>query len=207
MTPVELGALSRLPCYGSFRLTDAVRPGPGLSLAPREGYRIEKYRNRSARLRIPVLSASVSRERLFEIFLRLLEPLGDEVDVVLETSHASGEGHRDFRRRHIDRPVLESYLCEFEDHLLNDGCTGVAVIATRRPMEVQFDEHKLLICYARNLGPFRTILDSAGITRSDRLPLLFDAPHLHFSRPGAADRFVDLAWRLGVGAEADMVAG
>ena len=78
MTPVELGALSQLPCYGSFRLTDAVRPGPGLSLAPREGYRIEKYRNRSARLRIPVLSASVSRERLFEIFLRLLEPLGDQ---------------------------------------------------------------------------------------------------------------------------------
>jgi hypothetical protein len=103
--------------------------------------------------------------------------------------------------------VLESYLCEFEDLLLNDGCTGVAVIGRHKPMEVQFDEHKLLICYARDLRPFRTALHAAGIYRNPKLSLIFDAPHLHYSRPESADQFDELARRLGVGAEADMVAG
>ena len=31
---------------------------------------------------------------------------------------------------------------------------GVLIISTERPMEVQFDEHKLLIIYARDLKPF-----------------------------------------------------
>jgi hypothetical protein len=157
-------------------------------------------------MRIPVLSASVSRERLFDVFLALLEPLGDTVDVILETSH-SAEPHCDLRRRHIDRPVLESYLCEFEELLMNDGCTGVAVIARDWPMEVQFDEHKLLICYARDLGPFRSALDAAGIVKKKDLPLIFDAPHLHYTKSGLIDRFDELARRVGVGAEAGMVAG
>jgi hypothetical protein len=206
VTPFEHRSHWSLDRYGSFRLTAAIRPAPGLTIIPREGYRVQKFRSRLSRLRIPVLSASVSREHLFETFLALLEPLGNEVDVVLETSHAS-EPHRDRFRRQIDRPVLESYLCEYEELLTNDGCTGVAVIATHAPMEVQFDEHKLLICYARDLRPFRAVLHAAGVARCANLPLIFDAPHLHYSQPNGADQFDELARRLGVGAEADMVAG
>jgi hypothetical protein len=204
VTPLAHRAHWSIDRYGDFRLTDAIRPGPNLPIVPRQGYRLDQYRSR--KVRIPVLSASVSRERLFETFLALLAPLGDDVDVVLETSHAA-EPHCDRRRRHIDRPVLESYLWEFEDLLMNDGCTGVAVIATHRPMEVQFDEHKLLICYARDLRPFRAALHAAGIERRRNLPLIYDAPHLHYTQPQSADRFDELARRLGVGAEADMVAG
>lgn len=190
----------------AFRFTDAVCPKPGMPFAPRTGYRLESYSQRDGGPRIPALAAAVTRERLFDAFLRLLEPLGEEVDVVLETSHGS-DRHRDLRRRHIDRPVLESHFCDFEDLLLNDGCTGVAVIATRQPMEVQFDEHKTLVCYARDLQPFRAILESVGVPLCDDLPLVFDTTHLHFSKPEFATRFGDLAWRIGVGAEADMVAG
>src|SRR5207253_1110283 len=137
-----------------LRLTDAVRPAVAPAVPPTEGYRLDSYRGRPG-YRIPALAAAVSRDRLFDVFLQLLDPLGEVVDVVLETSHGNAaDRHRDLRRTHIDRPVLESYLCEFEDLLLNDGCTGVAVIAAGRPMEVQFDEHKLLLCYARNLNPF-----------------------------------------------------
>jgi hypothetical protein len=206
VTPFELRAHWSTDRYGDFRLTDAIRPGPGLPIVPHEGYRLEEFRGRSSRMRIPVLSASVSRERLFDTFLALLEPLGDAVDVVLETSHAA-EPHCDLRRRHIDRPVLESYLCEFEELLLNDGCTGVAVVARHGPMEVQFDEHKLLICYARDLRPFRSALHAAGIEKKKDLALIFDAPHLHYTKSGLADRFDELARRVGVGAQAGMVAG
>ncbi len=119
-------------------------------MIPCEGFRVDLYHDPRARLRVPVLAASVSQERLFDVFLSLLEPLQEIVDVVLETSHDQGSvGHSDLIREHIDRPVLESHFCDFEDLLINDGCTGVAVIGLEDPMEVQFDEHKLLVVYAQ----------------------------------------------------------
>src|SRR5262245_47583949 len=115
--------------YGDFFLTDAVRPGPGVPVIPREGYRPGVYKDPRQRWRIPVRSAAASREKLFDLFLALIKPLGREVDVILETSHRRSDGkHRDLRRRSIDTPVLASYCCEFEDLLLNDGCTGIAVL-------------------------------------------------------------------------------
>src|SRR6266852_8560529 len=161
-----LAAHLRVNQYGDFRLTEAVRPAPGIPVVPRQGYRREIYRDAKGELRVPVLASSVSRENLFETFLALLEPLGPVVDVVLETSHESrGSGHRDLYRERIDLPVLASQLYDFEDLLLNDGCTGIAVIGVNGPMEVQFDEHKLLFVYARDLAPFETILKDAGLAR------------------------------------------
>jgi hypothetical protein len=195
-----------------FVLTDAVRPAAGQAITPTEGYRLETYRGRATRtgtpLRIPAVAAAVSRERLFDVFLSLLEPLGEVVDVVLETSHnTTADRHRDLRRSHIDTPVLASYLCEFEDLLVNDGCTGVAVIATGRPMEVQFDEHKLLLCYARNRKPFRRLLRSAGVPRRRDLHLISEGAHLHHSTAEYARQFRDLALRLGVGGSVRKVTG
>jgi hypothetical protein len=207
-TPLDLDR------YGDFRLTDAIRPGPDLPVWPTEGYRLDTYYlaprdSRGANYGgIPALAAAVSRERLFEVFLNLLEPLGDVVDVVLETSHGStGDRHRDLRRSHIDTPVLASYLCEHEDLILNDGCTGVAVIATERPMEVQFDEHKVLVCYARNVRPFRRILRDAGIPRRQKMQLISEGAHLHHSQPDYVRRFRELALRLGVGEARRKVTG
>ena len=79
-----------------------------------------------------MLSAAVSAERLFDTFLALLEPLGEVVHVVLESSHGAAiDEHTDLRRDHIDLPVLASHLCDFEELLTHDGCTGVAVMADR----------------------------------------------------------------------------
>src|SRR5207237_10686508 len=115
----------------------------------------------------------------FEVFLELLEPLGEVVDVVLETSHEADDGgHHDLVREQIESTVLLSNLYDFEDLLLNDGCTGLAVIATDRPMEVQFDEHKLLVIYARDLRPFGRILEQAGVHRADKRKLLPGAERL-----------------------------
>ena len=186
--------------YGEFTLTDAVRPALDVPIRPREGYRIEVYRDRTSRLRLPVLAASVSAEDLFDTFLALMAPLGDEVHVVLESSHnAEANRHRDLRRNHIDTPVLASYFCDFENLLLNDGCTGVAVLSARRPIEVQFDEHKLIYVYASNLKPFRRVLRDAGVRRRKNLPLISEAEHLHHSTDDYADEFRQLCLRIGVG--------
>ena len=198
----DLAAHLAVAKYGRFLLTDAVRPAVGVPVLPREGYRVEVFRDRASRLRLPMLSAAVSGERLFDVFLDLLKPLGKTVHAVFESSHAAGSaaaaGTTDYRRNHIDAPVLASHLCDFEDLLLNDGCTGVAVLSARRPVEVQFDEHKLLTVYAADLRPFRRVLRAYGIRRRESLPLIAEAEHLHHSTAAHADRFEQLCHRVGV---------
>ena len=192
--------------YGDFLLTEAIRPSFDLPVIPRQGYRVDYYEDPRAGVRIPVLAAAVSRERLFDLFLALLGPLGDVVDVVLETSHASGgESHRDLFREHIDLPVLLSHFCDFEDLLLNDGCTGVAVVSTEEPIEVQFDEHKLLIVYARDLRPFQRLLHPGGVARDDGMMLITEGEHVHTSDRRHAAAFQQLCLRLGVGETAEHI--
>lgn len=201
MNPDRLSPPLHVNRYGDFTLTDAVRPGPGVPVLPREGYRIEVFRDRAAKVRMPVLSAAVSAERVFDAFLALIEPVGEVVDVVLESSHdrGSSEEHEDLRRSHIDLPVLMSHLCESEDLLTNDGCTGIAVLARNRPIEVQFDEHKLFHIYAPSLKPFQRVLRSFGLHRRKVLPLICEAEHFHHTTEDYADGFRQLCLRIGVG--------
>ncbi len=220
MNAKALAAHMKVDQYGDFRLTAAIRPSPDLRVVPRQGYRLESYRDAKSGMQVPVLAASVSREGLFEVFLALLDPLGPVVDVVLETSHeSSGQGsqggttknpeagpsHRDLHRERIDLPVLASYFCDFEDLLLNDGCTGVAVIGTSGPMEVQFDEHKLLIVYAHDLKPFESIVRQANLARDDHMKLITEGEHIHSTDPRYAAAFEQLCYRLGIGEAAERV--
>ena len=184
--------------YGDFLLTGAVRPGPGVPVTPAEGYRLSRFRDAETQICLPVLGASVSAEKLFDVFLELLEPLGPRVHAVLETSHGrAGDRHIDLRRGDIDLPVLMSHFCDFEDLLLNDGCTGVAVVAVGRRIEVQLDEHKLLFVYARDLKPYRQVMRRHGVRRIDDLRLIAEAAHLHHSQNRYEDEFHQLAARLG----------
>jgi hypothetical protein len=90
--------------------------------------------------------------------------------------------------------------------LLHDGCTGVAVISTVEPIELQFDEHKLLIVYARDLKPFERTLRQAGVARDDCLRLITDGEHLHNSDARNAEVFQQFCYRLGVGETAERVS-
>jgi hypothetical protein len=202
----KLASHLRTDRYGAFRLTDAIRPSLDLQVVPREGFRIETYRDAQAGLEVPVLAASVSRERLFDCFLELLDPLGPVVDVVLETSHhTDGNTHQDLFREHVDLPVLMSYFCDYEELLLNDGCTGVAVISKSEAMEVQFDEHKLLVVYARDLEPFERVMRQTGVPRDDEMKLITEGEHLHSTHPRYVSAFEQFCYRLGIGAAAERV--
>jgi hypothetical protein len=203
----RLAAHLQVERYGAFWLTNAVRPSLDLQVVPNEGYRVDTYRDPRNRLQVPVLAAAVSRERLFETFQALLEPFSEVVDVVLETSHQRGDGrHQDLCREAIDLPVLTSHFYDFEDLLLHDGCTGVAIISTTEPMELQFDEHKLLILYARQLQPFQRILGEAGVPRNDALKLITEGEHLHNSDAHHEEEFQQLCYRLGVGEAVERVS-
>ena len=54
--------------YGSFLLTEAIRPSLDLQVVPRQAYRLDVYSDSVAGLRVPVLAAAVSRENLFDTF-------------------------------------------------------------------------------------------------------------------------------------------
>jgi hypothetical protein len=199
LTQDELDAHLKIGRYGEFSLTDAVRPSIGLEIVPRQGYRRDIYRDPESGSSMPVLAASISSEDLFDIFMDLLDPLGDEVDVVMESSHDSEPGdHQDLYRDHMDTVIFKSTLYDYEDLLLNDGCTGLAALNPSGPMEVQFDEHKLLFVYAHDLEPFERVLLSHGLRRDDSLKFISEAEHLHSTDDVYKEQFEELRYRLGI---------
>jgi hypothetical protein len=199
LTEDELEAHLGVERYGDFVLTEAIRPSYDLKIVPQQGFRHDFYRDEESQTKVPVLMGAASKERLFDVFMDLLDPLGFEVDVVLETSHNREQGgHTDLYREHIDLPVLKSILYDYEDLLLNDGCTGVAILNPAGPMEVQFDEHKLLIVYGSPLTEFERQFRDQGVKCNDRLKFITEAEHVHSSNEKYADQFEELKMRLGM---------
>ena len=185
--------------YGKFELTDAIRPSYGLEVVPRQGFRHDTYRDEDSRSDVPVLMAATTKSQLIDTFMELLEPLGPVVDVVLETSHTcSSGGHTDLYREHIDMPILQSILWDFEDLLLNDGCTGVAVLNPRMPQEVQLDEHKLLIVYGSDLSAYENIMIDHHVDCDEQLRFITEAEHVHSTTERFVEQFEELKMRLGM---------
>jgi hypothetical protein len=199
LTEEQLEAHMAVARYGDFTLTDAVRPSYNLEVVPRTGYRHEWYVDPDSGARIPVLMTSVTREKLFDTFLSLLDPLGETVDVVLETSHDKNNGqHTDLYREQIDMPVLQSVLYDFEDLLLDDGCCGIAILNPRIPMEVQLDEHKLMFVYGRENRAWEQALKQNVIPRIENMRFITEAEHVHSSSDEFQQRFEQMCYQLGI---------
>ena len=201
LTEGQLEAHLEVDRYDDFQLTDAVRPSYDLKVVPRQGYRHDTYVDQESKAQVPVLMISASKEVLFELFIDLLDPLGENIDVVLETSHDRNRGeHTDLYREHIDLPVLKSTLYDYEEMLTDDGCTGIAVLNPGVPVEVQFDEHKMLIVYGADLSPFEEVLKEHGIYQDNSIKFITEAEHVHATSEAFADEFDQLKSRLGMDA-------
>jgi hypothetical protein len=187
--------------YGAFDLTDAIRPSVGLQVVPRQGFRHDVYVDPTSKAKVPVILAAASRERLMDLFIDMIDTLGPVVDVVLETSHYHAGGHQDHYREHIDMPVLKSILYDFEDMLLNDGCTGIAVLNPKRQQEVQFDEHKMIIAYGSPLESFERVLIDHDVYIDKDIRFITEAEHVHTSSDKLFDQFQSLCMRLGMDGE------
>jgi hypothetical protein len=212
LTNEELEAHMGVFRYGAFDLTDAVRPSYDLQVIPRQGFRYDSYVDPKNNIDVPVIMASASRERLFDLLLDLIDCLGDEVDVVLETSHqGESDEHSDLYREHIDVPVLKSILCDHEELILNDGCTGIAVLNPRKQQEIQFDEHKMILCYGKPLDGFKKILIAHDVYPDDSIRFISEAEHVHCSSDKFTCEFEKLTAALGMdearrrGADADLI--
>lgn len=184
--------------FGRFRLTEAIRPTANNGVRPTQGFRYDKYLDQEFRTEIPVIMASASSEILFPLFVQLVQRLGDTVDVVLETSHEhDSTGHCDLFREQIEIPILTSALWDFEELLLNDGCTGIAVINPRTPQEIQFDEHKMLIMYGQPLESFEHLLEEFEVPFKPTIRFITEGEHVHASSAEYHREFQRLAACLG----------
>jgi len=199
LTQDELEAHLGVSRYGDFELSEAVRPSYGLEVVPTTGFRHDTYRDEQSHANVPVLMAAVSKEKTMETFIALIEPLGDVVDVVLESSHGQqGHGHTDLYREHIDLPILQSTLWDFEDLLLNDGCTGIAVLNPGIPQEVQLDEHKLLLVYGEDLLQYENVLVDCHVPNRENIKFITEAEHVHSTTERYAQAFEELKVQLGM---------
>jgi hypothetical protein len=95
-------------------------------------------------------------------------------------------------------PVLKSILWDYEDLLLNDGCTGIAVLNPGIPQEIQFDEHKLVIVYGEELGPYEGILRQRNVPCDEKMKFITEAEHVHSSSDRYSREFEELKTRLGM---------
>jgi hypothetical protein len=195
----KLNDLMKSKFFGQFELTDAIRPAPNSDIRPLQGYRHEVYLDQETQSKVPVVMASAGAKLVFPLFLELIRRLGPVVDVVLESSHEGNEGeHVDMYRESIDMPVLISILMEYEDLLVNDGCTGIAVLNPRTPQEIQFEEHKLLIVYGSPLEQFEYLLERHGVPENQKMKLITEGEHVHSSTEAYFRRFQQLRVELGL---------
>ena len=160
----ELEAHLGVARYGNFKLTEAIRPSYDLQVVPDAGLSPRRLPRRAVadqRARAdgaPSRPSGCSRPS----WTCSTRWAGWSTWCWRRAIPATPTGHADLYREHIDSPVLKSILWEYEDLLVNDGCTGIAVLNPGQPLEVQFDEHKLLIVYGNQLGDFEDDLPRAG---------------------------------------------
>ena len=199
----ELQVHLNIAKYDGFELTDAIRPSYDIRIKPQQAYRYDCYVDEENGSNVPVIMAAATKDELFDVFLELIQPLGDSVDVVLETSHQNCDGHSDLYRDSIDMPVLKSVLCDFEDLLVNDGCTGIAVLNPHTPQEVQFDEHKLLMVYGSPLEAYENVLESNNVVFNPKVRFLTEAEHVHSTTDRYRRQFEELKTALGMDGEGE----
>ena len=60
LTEQQIEAHMRIARYGSFLLTDAIRPSFDLQIMPRSGFRHDSYKDKETGVEIPVLMAAAS---------------------------------------------------------------------------------------------------------------------------------------------------
>jgi len=190
--------------YGDFVLTDGITPS--LNVKPQTGYKHIDFQDNYRDVDLPVIEISASKEILFELFLELTDLFGtNQVNVVLETSHMSRSllythSHIDLPRDDIDISILQSILWDFKNLLLNDGRMGIALVNYENLMELQFDEHKILVFFNWQIvkNELFAILERYNIQEHPNMQLIVDDEHIHTSSEEFDEEFRKLATRIGV---------
>lgn len=180
----ELDAHEGVDWYDNFQLTDAIRPSWGVIIKPTEGFIHHSAFNKYLQKNVPIITASVTRAKLWDLFLELTEPFSDMVNIDIE--HASDI--RDYRLwnnytgEDVEKIILPSMLNEYDDFLINDGSTKMTITDQRTTSSVKLDDHKFLILTGAEYEKrFREILQEAGVSHRQKMEFIDDEEHMHYA--------------------------
>ena len=98
----------------------------------------------------------------------------------------------------MDTSVAASIFTEFDDLLLNDGCTCVALANYRRMAELHLDNHKLVVFYGwkKTKDQVLQTLARFGIPENKSLEPICDAEHIHSTTAEFKQQFDQLVARM-----------
>ena len=195
-----------------FELTDAVCPINEFGLWA--GFQRATYFDQVSGV-LQVVIINETKSLLFDLFTDLAEELlkiekvkRSCIDVVLESRHIpddkTGFGKKydccdraefftDFVASHVDPVSFLSKLFDFEDLIMNDGFTGVSLLAIAAFCELRLDVHKVISVFSKrpNVAErMAAFLKKRGVAQ---LPIqahtVAEKPHVHIGHSNYKDRF------------------
>lgn len=183
-----------------LEMTGAAFPSEKALVKIEPGYKVEVAKNC---YQVPLLiTANVHRSLIMDVLEDLIDQLGNDLEVILETSHDLPVGsYEDLYVPYCLEPlVVKSYLRQYEDLLLNDGGTGIAVLNSSTGFQVQLNEDKKVVVYVVNredLEKAKMILESYEIPQRPMLVTVGEVEHYRNLDPAYARQFIEFAYNIG----------
>ena len=191
-----------------FELPDAVSLDNSREML-RSGYKIGRELGIESGLTPPYpLIVAQSKDRILPMLYQLTDfLLRDEPSVQFFVDTFTDEGHSTstiLANRDVAPLELISTLKKYEDLLLNDGVHSYAIATPSSDIEVQLDDHKLILIYAYSTetrANLRAFLNECGIAYDPELPLVIEQDHHHHTQYHHLTAINDLAVELRLSAE------
>lgn len=193
-----------IPGSERLRLTKALVSKDPLCSPLTQGYKIDIWHDKDTEEDFFVLVIAAHSDKLIDIFEDFLDLMEGELALVLETSHNySDHKHDNLWRYDVEPWYIKHILRQNSNLFLNDSYTGIAVCNLDQHEEIQFDEHKCLFVYSKNVEQFKEILENYGVAYDKNLHLISEAEHEHFIDSEYQSQFEELATEIGVSGELD----
>ncbi len=96
--------------------------------------------------------------------------------------------------------MLKSYLYDYIDLFLNDGCTEISVCDFLKNEEIGLDDHKLLLIYSRDeerIASFEKTLIQEDVYPNDDIKLIIDGGHIHSGSKQYKEKFHEFCYAIG----------
>lgn len=139
------------------------------------------------------LTVATTAEKLLELLLEALAFMGDDIKIVIQSTRE--HCMRGFETAFPDPVMIESAFRTYDDVLLGDAYTGVAIVDEIAPAEIRLDEHKTLVVH--NAPRFERFLRAQQIPTRETMPFVADVTHDHLADPELDERFDTLLTDIG----------
>lgn len=176
------------------------------------GFRYSRYKD--GKKEVPVIIIAVSYDLLFDLFYDLAVYIFSNRDRSSFVSAGLRTYHKphtissplEVSRERIDLSVFLSKLCDFEKLIVDDGFTSASIVSAALKLDLQIDDHKLVVVYSDKGNQLVKIADwlkRRGVKEIPCLRTVADNEHSHNSKDEYRVLFANLAQQVGACDEDD----